>query len=231
MAAVGEMAAGIAHEVGNPLAAISGSVQMLGRAVPDSSPQHKLLDIVFRESQRLNRTIKGFLQFARPGERSTVEFDICRLLSEHLDLLRNSKEIGSGHELRLELDPPMARIAADEDQISQLFWNLSRNALRSMPEGGHLTIVGSLHGSDYRLSFRDTGCGMTEEQRRKMFHPFQTGFGEGTGIGMSIVYRIVEEHGGRLEVDSEIDRGTEVRVVLPTRVESGQTVSTGAREA
>lgn len=228
MAAVGEMAAGIAHEVGNPLAAISGSVQMLTKSVPETSPQRKLLDIVFKESQRLNRTIKSFLQFARPSERSLVEFDICRLLAENLDLLRNSKEVSSEHQISLAVEPDVALVTADPDQISQLFWNLARNALRSMPEGGSLTVIGTMTDGYYTLSFRDTGCGMSTDERQKMFHPFQSGFGEGTGIGMAIVYRIVEEHGGRLVVDSQIDKGTEVRITLPAQMDSEYPVTVGA---
>jgi two-component system sensor histidine kinase PilS (NtrC family) len=227
MAAVGELAAGIAHEVGNPLAAISGSVQMLGKTVAESSPQHKLLEIILKESQRLNRTIKSFLQFARPKERSMIEFDICQLLAENLNLLRNSQEVSDAHRIELDVVPEVAQITADPDQISQLFWNLARNALKSMPDGGKLRISGLLTGETYTLSFRDDGCGMGEEQRRKMFHPFQSGFREGTGIGMAIVYRIVEEHGGRLEVESALDHGTEIRITLPTRLNAMAMETTG----
>lgn len=215
MAAVGELAAGIAHELGNPLAAISGSVQMLSKGFDAETPQHKLLDIMQKESQRLNRTIKGFLQFARPKERSIVEFDISRLLEENLELLRNSQEVSSEHRLELDLEPGSGRITADPDQISQLFWNLARNALRAMPDGGTLQVGGRRDGADYVLDFVDSGRGMTKEERRRIFHPFHAGFSEGTGIGMSIVYRIVEEHGGRLEVDSAPGEGTTISVHLP----------------
>jgi two-component system sensor histidine kinase PilS (NtrC family) len=228
MAAVGEMAAGIAHEVGNPLAAISGSVQMLSKAASEDSPQRRLLDIVFKESQRLNRTIKGFLQFARPAERSIIEFDVARMLSENVDLLKNSKEVAPDHQIELTLEPAEARITADPDQISQLFWNLARNALRSMEAGGKLTIAGTLDNGSYSLVFRDTGCGMTENERRKMFHPFQSGFGGGTGVGMAIVYRIVEEHSGRLQVDSEVDHGTVVNITLPARLDNHLLANVGA---
>lgn len=218
MAAVGELAAGIAHELGNPLAAISGSVQMLSKGIKEGSQPSKLLDIMLKESQRLNRTIKGFLQFARPKERSIVEFDVCKLLEENLELLRNSKEVSPAHRLALELSPSSSHITADPDQISQLFWNLARNALRAMPGGGTLTVTGELTAGDYLLSFHDTGRGMTDEERRKIFHPFHTGFSGGTGIGMSIVYRIVEEHSGRLDVESQPDRGTIIRVHLPAGI-------------
>jgi two-component system sensor histidine kinase PilS (NtrC family) len=220
MAAIGELAAGIAHELGNPLAAISGSVQMLLREAPEGSPQRKLLDIMSKESQRLDRTIKGFLQFARPRERSIVEFDVCRLLEENMELLRNSKEVGEFHRLELDLRPPAIRMTADPDQVSQLFWNLARNALRAMPDGGGLQIRGELAGEHLQLAFEDSGVGMTDEERRRIFHPFRSSFSGGIGIGMSIVYRIVEEHSGRLDVESRPGRGTTITVLLPVRLES-----------
>lgn len=216
LAAVGELASGIAHEVGNPLAAISGSVQMLTRSEDSSSSENRLLDIILKESQRLDRTIKGFLQFARPKERSNVRFDIAVLLEEHLELLRNSAEVSPHHVLNLDLNPPSVSLIADPDQISQIFWNLARNALRAMPDGGELEVQGRLEDTRYLIRFSDTGCGMTEEERDRMFHPFHSFFDGGSGIGMAIVYRIVQEHGGRLHVKSRPGRGTTIAVELPT---------------
>jgi len=215
MAAVGELASGIAHEIGNPLAAISGSVQMLASSFAGDAPQQKLLDILLKESQRLDRTIKGFLRFARPRERSLLEFDVAALLSEHLELLRNSDELHDHHRLQLDLDPPSVLLLADPDQMSQIFWNLARNALKAMPDGGTLAIHGRQRGDLFRLSFQDTGRGMSERQRSNLFHPFQSFFDSGTGIGMAIVYRIVEDHGGRLEVESAEGQGTTIRIALP----------------
>jgi two-component system sensor histidine kinase PilS (NtrC family) len=215
MAAVGELAAGIAHEIGNPLAAISGSVQLLSSSFRGDPPQAKLLDILLKESQRLDRTIKGFLRFARPPDRSTVRFDIGRLLTENFELLRNSAEVAEHHQLDLLLDPASAELLADPDQVSQIFWNLARNALKAMPAGGSLRIGGQAVAGAYRIRFQDTGRGMPETQRANLFHPFQSFFDGGTGIGMAIVYRIVEEHGGRIEVESAEGRGTTITVELP----------------
>ncbi|MGH9361502.1 MAG: two-component system sensor histidine kinase NtrB, partial [Thermoanaerobaculia bacterium] len=198
MAAVGELAAGLAHEIGNPLAAISGSVQLLSGTVAGGSSERKLVEILLKESQRLDRTIKGFLRFARPRERASVHFDIARLLSNNFELLKNSDEVSPRHRLAIALDPPSASLVADPDQVSQIFWNLARNALRAMPDGGELSVSGRLRGERYRIQVADTGRGMSEEQRANLFHPFQSFFDTGTGIGMAIVYRIVQEHGGRV---------------------------------
>jgi two-component system sensor histidine kinase PilS (NtrC family) len=215
MAAAGELASGIAHEIGNPLAAISGSVQMLA-ASPSADPaQAKLFDIVLKESQRLDRTIKGFLRYARPRDRSSARFDIARLLAENVELLGNSDEVSSGHRLELELDPPSVTLIADPDQVSQIFWNLARNSLRAMPQGGTLRVAGRLAGTAYRIEVEDTGRGITPEERTRLFQPFKSFFDGGTGLGMAIVYRIVQEHGGRLAVDSRPSGGTRITVELP----------------
>lgn len=216
MAAVGEMAAGLAHEVGNPLAAVSGSAQMLARALPEEDQGRRLVDIILRETQRLDRTIKGFLRFARPRDSSLVRFDVTELLREHLDLLANSEEVGEQHRLELHTDEAPVMMTADADQLSQIFWNLSRNALRAMPDGGTLRLSGHrMDNGRFRFQFADTGQGMAEEQRSKLFEPFQGFFDRGTGIGMAIVYRIVQEHGGELKVESEPGQGTAITVELP----------------
>lgn len=215
MAAVGELAAGIAHEIGNPLAAISGSVQLLSPAAEDDPQKSKLLQIVLRESQRLDRTIKSFLQFARPKERASAWFDVARLLAEHVELLKNSPELQPRHRLAVSLEPPSARLLADPDQVSQIFWNLVRNALKAMPNGGTLAIGGRLAGDVYQLRVADSGRGMGAEERAKLFQPFKSFFDQGSGLGMAIVYRIVEEHGGRVVVETAPGAGTAITAELP----------------
>jgi two-component system sensor histidine kinase PilS (NtrC family) len=215
MAAVGELAAGLAHEIGNPLAAISGSVQMLAGAAPGDGAQRRLIDILLKESHRLDRTIKGFLRFARPRERTSVPFDIGHLLAENMELLGNSEEVSPRHRLEVDLQPPSAHLVADPDQVSQIFWNLARNALRAMPNGGVFRLVGRLDRDVYRLQVVDSGRGMSAAQRANLFHPFQSFFDGGTGIGMAIVYRIVEDHGGHLRADSTPGGGTTITVELP----------------
>jgi two-component system sensor histidine kinase PilS (NtrC family) len=190
---------------------------MLAKSLGGDGAARKLVDILIRESQRLDRTIKGFLRFARPRERAVVQFDIAALLTETFELLRNSEEVAAGHRLELRLDPPSAAIHADPDQVSQIFWNLARNALKAMPGGGTLKVVGELDADAYRLRFTDTGHGMGAEERANLFHPFKSFFDTGSGIGMAIVYRIVQEHEGRLRVDSRPGAGTTIEVALPRR--------------
>lgn len=215
MAALGQMAAGLAHEVGNPLAAIAGSVEMLARSSAGDTPQHKLLAITLKESRRLDRTVKAFLQFAKPPERRPERVDVVALLGGDLELLRNSDDVLPSHEITSDLEP--AIIFADRDQLGQIFWNLARNALQAMPDGGTLTLVGRQTDGGYEIRFCDTGKGMTAEEKAGLFHPFKSFFDHGVGLGMAIVYRIVEEHGGEIRVESTLGEGSQIIVHLPNQ--------------
>jgi len=215
MAAVGELSAGIAHEIRNPLAAIAGSVQMLQKSGSITPQEQRLMTIVLRESERLNKTIAEFLRFVRPQEKRTAEFDIAASISETLDLLANSAELRKDHSILREINPPSFTILGDGDQIRQVFWNIALNAIRAMAAGGALTVRAEPADGTYRIVFSDNGRGMSEADLRRLFQPFRTNFPTGTGLGMAISYRIVQEHGGRIDVQSKVGEGTAITVSLP----------------
>jgi len=147
---------------------------------------------------------------------------VGRLVSEAVALLRNGPEVGPTHEVEFEMDQGSHVCLADPDQITQVFWNLSRNALEAMPGGGTLRIRVAMEGGTLLLSCRDQGRGMAREEQRRMFEPFQSGTPMGTGLGLAIVYRIVREHHGDITLRSIPGLGTEVEVRLP-RVSMGVT--------
>jgi two-component system sensor histidine kinase PilS (NtrC family) len=215
MAAVGELSAGIAHEIRNPLAAIAGSVQMLKKSESLTPQEQRLMSIVLKESERLNKSISDFLRFVRPQEKRTMAFDVAASLSETLDLLANSPELHAGHEIRREIDPPSFSLAGDADQIRQVFWNLARNAVAAMPKGGVLTVRTLIDDAAYHIVFHDSGRGMSHADLQRLFQPFRTNFPSGTGLGMAISYRIVQEHGGKIDVASREGEGTSITVTLP----------------
>jgi len=217
MAAVGQMAAGMAHELRNPLAAISGSVQYLKGSVKPQGETLDLMDIILRESQRLDQTIKDFLTFARPGRFAPQRVDLVRLVEDHLKLLRKSRELTGAHRIETRYAEVEMWCDVDPNRMKQVVWNLSTNALKAMPHGGALTIAVEGEGDDVRLEFTDEGVGMDERTRDGYFQPFRSAFDEGTGLGAAIVYRLVEEHGGRIDLSSEPGRGTTVQIVVPRR--------------
>lgn len=215
MAAVGELSAGIAHEIRNPLAAIAGSVQILQNSKSLTVQEQRLMTIALKESERLNKSIADFLRFVRPQEKLAAEFDIAVSLGETLELLANSPELRDSHKIVRDIDPPSFAIVGDPDQIRQVFWNLARNAVQAMPSGGTLAVRAFAAGDAYRIVFSDSGRGMSEAELRGVFQPFRTNFPSGTGLGMAISYRIVQEHGGNIDVVSNEGAGTTITVSLP----------------
>jgi two-component system sensor histidine kinase PilS (NtrC family) len=226
LAAVGEMAAHLAHEIRNPLGSIRGSAQVLAGEPGFNDEQGHLLNIISRESKRLSDTLNRFLFQARSrgGPRDVV--DLRPLLEEAVTLLRNGPEIGAMHEVRFEADEGPHLCLADPDQITQVFWNLARNALEAMPGGGDLEIRLRRVGGEVLFIVRDQGRGIDREERRRVFEPFRSTNPMGTGLGLSIVYRIVREHGGDISVRSGPARGTEVEVRLP-RVSVAESLGAG----
>jgi two-component system sensor histidine kinase PilS (NtrC family) len=214
LAAVGEMAAHLAHEIRNPLGSISGSAQML-MSEPNISPdQERLLAIITRESRRLSDSLSQFLFQVRPAS-PPGPVDLRSVIAEAVTLLRNASEVGPAHSIEFEAGPGPHVCLADPGQITQVFWNLARNALEAMPGGGTLRVRLEADENDLRLIVRDQGRGMAGEESRRIFEPFRSGTPMGTGLGLAIVYRIVHEHHGDIAVRSVPSQGTEVEVRLP----------------
>jgi len=215
LAAVGELAAGIAHEIRNPLASISGSVQVLKNSASPGSPEQRLMEIVVAESHRLSTILEDFLRYVRPKERAEEQVDAPAALDDVLTLLAHGDEVSSRHRVVKDFDPPSVAVQADPGQLRQIFWNVARNALAAMPGGGTLTVSARLQGGNWNVSFMDEGHGMTTDERDRLFTPFAHSFPGGTGLGLAIVHRIVEEHGGTIRVDSAPGRGTTVSISFP----------------
>jgi two-component system, NtrC family, sensor histidine kinase PilS len=218
LSAVGRVAAGIAHEIRNPLAAMRGSIQVLRSELDADASQRELMDIVLSESDRLNRIITDFLTYARPRKFSITECDLREPLRETFALLRHSPEVLVGHALEEDLPEEPVLAMADAEGVRQVFWNLTRNALKAMPDGGTLraemrrTAPGSV-----RITFNDTGRGMTPAQVERLFEPFSSSTTGGTGLGLSIVYQIIRDHGGTINVRSREGHGTTITIELPAK--------------
>ncbi|MBD3349432.1 MAG: PAS domain S-box protein [Candidatus Eisenbacteria bacterium] len=225
LAALGEFAAGLAHEIRNPLNAIKGSVDLLREDLETSGDQSKLLDLVTRESDRLAKLVQDVLHFGRmeSGERAAVSLD---------PLLREVEAVARGHhshreeiELAVEADGDVD-VTGNADQLKRAFLNLTINALESIDGRGRVRLTavrrsefasrGLSGGSDFDIAVivEDTGCGISSEKREEIFHPFDTSKKGGTGLGLSIVDKIVQSHGGRITVASEPGRGSRFVVYL-----------------
>ena len=231
LAAVGEMAAGIAHEIRNPLAAMSGSIQVLRQELPLNEEQAQLMDIVLRESERLNDTIRSFLAYARPQKFSVTRLDVSKVVQDTTRLLRNSAEAREEHTVEVDVPPDPVWYDADENQIRQIVWNIASNGLRAMPDGGRLLLSVALQGGTAQgevvLSVQDEGHGIPAEELDNIFQPFHSSFEKGTGLGMAIVHRIVSDYGGVIQVSSTVGVGTTVRVRLPVRTMAPAAAETG----
>jgi two-component system sensor histidine kinase PilS (NtrC family) len=216
LAALGKMAAGLAHEIRNPLASMRGSVQVLASELSFSTDQSQLMDIVLRESDRLNRIVSDFLTYARPPKMERSVIELGGLLGETASLLRNSPELRHDHQVIEEHPSEAVLYLGDPNQIRQIFWNLARNAIQAMPLGGDLRIkLNAKPDGEVSITFSDTGQGMSREQKERLFEPFNSSSG-GTGLGMAIVYQLVRDHSGKILVESEAGKGTSISIKLPT---------------
>jgi signal transduction histidine kinase len=199
---------------------MSGSIQILRHELPLTGEQAQLMDIVIRESERLNETIRSFLDYARPQRKPAVRVDVRVIVTDTAALLQNSAERLPTHTVTVDVPPAPACCLADEAQIRQVVWNLASNALRAMPEGGVLrmavaTGAGSGDHEHLTIAVRDEGVGIAPGDLEEILQPFRGGFARGTGLGLSIVHRIISDYGGELQVTSRLEKGTTVTVKLP----------------
>lgn len=214
------LAASLAHEIGNPLNALGIHLQLLGRslrAVDDEATRADLSDLVKvarDEVDRLDMFLSKFLNALRGGTPDMAPCDVAEVLEKTLRTMRADVQ---EHEVRVEVSTPAAlpKIRADSEQLQQAFFNIVRNAVQSMQRGGTLSVALSADDRDLAVAFRDTGSGIDEERFRRLFEPFETTKPDGHGIGLSIVRRIVRDHGGRVDVMSKPGEGTCFRLVFP----------------
>jgi len=230
LAAVGELSAGIAHEIRNPLASISGSVEILKNEMKLEGENQKLLELILKESSRLNTILKEFLQYAKSGETSLGRVELKRVVDEVIEIVKKHPSYQERISIRKRLDDSPIYILAEENQLKQLLINLLVNALEAMEEKGNELLI-TTRQSDLEMVFNyhhqnssedfyipltivDQGKGMTGEQMQKAFLPFYSNKKSGTGLGLAIVQRIVNNLNGRIECQSKLGQGTAFIVYL-----------------
>lgn len=226
LAMVGELAAGIAHEIRNPMASISGSIQMLKENLEADSMDSRLMDIILREVSRLNSLVNDFLLFARPKQAKIESFDLNQLILESLELIKNSGKWVDRIDVHSRF-PQSLRVESDPQQVRQVLWNLFLNASEAMPHGGSLYVRTEMvnspdaHGSGrktVKVTIRDTGRGFSEEALQHLFTPFFTTKEGGSGLGLATVKRIVEGLRGRVYGNNHAEGGAEITVLLDTNL-------------
>jgi len=213
LATLGRMSANIAHEIRNPLASLTGAIEVLTSPHTAEDSRERLSQIVSRESERLNHIIKNFLEYARPAPLSITTFDVAAAAEEVLLLLEHRATPGS---LKVTREfAPSLMWPVDAQQLRQILWNLCINAVEAMPEGGELRVAAAARGEILEVTVSDTGEGIEAGDLSHLFEPFFSTKEEGTGLGLALVHRIVQEHGGEIDVHSVPGLGTTFTLTLP----------------
>lgn len=229
LASLGEMSAGMAHEIRNPLGALAGAMQMLRKDLHADETSQRLMEIAVREATRLDNIITEFLQYARPPALNLDEYDLNKVLAETLDLVQHEARSRTNIKIVTALTNNVLPGQVDQDQMKQVFWNLATNAFDAMPKGGQLTIatgcrkidIGGRKADVVEISFQDSGEGISKNNLDKIFLPFFTTKKQGSGLGLAAVHRIVDLHGGWIKVDSHQGQGSRFVVCLPRSAEAG----------
>ena len=225
LAALGGLAAGIAHEIRNPLTSLSGSIQVLRDQLDLTEENRKLINIALGETKRLNNLITDFLLFAQPERGEKKKLDISSLIEETLDLFIHSPECKKNIRVTKSIAPELL-IEGNAGHLKQVFWNILKNAVQSQPVGGVIHIAAMIENQKTtleedvpnrktKISIKDNGCGIPQEIQKKIFDPFFTTKEQGSGLGLAISYRIIENHKGELTISSKENQGTEVIIHLP----------------
>jgi two-component system NtrC family sensor kinase len=216
LAAIGELAAGVAHEINNPLAIIRGNAELLQMSLPESAGQQEEIGIIARQVGRMERIVANLLRFARREHKHINPVSLHGILDEILGQVGHQIPL-TGYELVRDFSPGDLLIEADGDQLRQVFTNLIVNGLQAMPTGGTLSVstVVDADKGNCRVSISDTGVGIPAENLGQLFNPFFTTRGDGTGLGLSVSYGIVRDHGGDITVESIIGGGSRFTVTLP----------------
>ncbi len=228
LAAVGQLAAGIAHEIRNPLASISGSIQLLEAGYAGATAEDKkLMKIVLREIDRLNNLISEFLEFVRPEKPPDAIVDLNLLLQDILEMLKMNQALRQDVVQSVDLKAH-GQISGNKDKLKQALLNIIINAYQSMhdTEAASITIATADQQDRVILRVRDSGCGIEEKNLKKIFEPFHTTKPKGTGLGLAVVHKIIEGHNARIFVESEKGKGTEFRIEFP-RYSKGNSITTG----
>ena len=213
LAAVGGLAAGLAHEIRNPLASMCGSIEILGGSPRLDEQERRLMHVVLSEAERLEALVRDFLSFARPAPPRLEALDGAQAVAETVELFR-PQAAARGIDLEIRAEGPLS-IRADPRQLRQVLWNLLGNAADATAAGGRVRVHLSRHNQHALLEVADSGEGIGAEDLKRIFDPFFTTKERGTGLGLAIVHRIVEAHGGELSVRSEPGKGSTFRVALP----------------
>ena len=225
LAAVGRFSAGLAHEIRNPLTSLSGSIQVLAKGLKLEDSYKKLMEIVMKETDRLNSILSDFLNYTQPKKNDNTIIDLTKLIQDVITLLKNKEDLSSKKKIVFKRTTDHLTINGDEEQIKQVVWNLCINALEAMSEGTltlSLREVISFQSGEFQadhggmvLEFQDEGCGIASDQINNIYDPFYSSKKDGVGLGLATVYQIVNRNGGIMDVKSTLGKGTLFTVFLP----------------
>lgn len=209
---VGQLAAGVAHEIRNPLTSLKGFLQLIQSR---TSEFHEYFDIMLSELERINNIVSEFMLISKPHVSQFRRVDFRCMMNDVISLI-NTQAIMNNVQIIMRLETEKTELIADENQLKQVFINLLKNAIEAMPDGGDICICIAIHNNDFLVvTVTDTGCGIPQERILQLGEPFYTTKEKGTGLGLMVSYKIIEAHRGKIRINSELNRGTSVEVMLP----------------